>query len=807
LTSPSAPPYATAIVKSGLGPALVAALLSVAFAASAAADDKAGSTAAPAPAPAAPAAPVAIPALEIPARAERVTAELYRQRAAVRPDPAVERIVAELPAMQASLEQLGSETWLDGVTSREIEDVARQWRRSDDRLADWARTVNRRNRFIEAGIARVRNVEDVWQATQESAEREALPAVVMEQIAGVRRILRDVRISLQGQRDTLLTTASQIGALQAMVVDRLSQAETAAARLRQELLSRDVPAIWTTLRTGGPVEARSLAWERLFHQLADFARDARERLVAYLLVVVLLFALAIGIRGRLASWPREVQTPAVLAVASRPVSSAVLVTALLAFLPGRNDPLAVSEVASLLLLVPLWRVLAPRLGEGWTTVVPLLGAVRAISLGRQMIPTLSNTARLLLVAENVVVAAWVFWVLRPERAGHTFSATAASRLPYVRRALLMLLVVAFLSNVLGNVTLAAFVTRGLEGSAFLALAVWAGAIVAEGLVTALLASRTLQRVRAIAYNASVLRQALLRAIRIAARITWAVGTLQLIGLLSAVVDAIRTALGAHLRVGALALSAGDVIAFVLTLVVALVFARVVRALLEDDILSRLEMPRGVPGVISAAANYGILLAGFLFAVSAAGLDLSRVTILAGAFGVGIGFGLQNVVNNFVSGLILLFERLLQIGDVIDVAGVSGRVRRIGIRSSTIETFDGAEVIVPNGTLIAERVTNWTATHQERRIDVAVPILYGGEPERVLALLRRVAGEHADVLRRPPPEALLVGFGPGSLDFVLRVWVGYDRAVAVRSDLVLAVDAGLREAGIAVPVPPQQVRAG
>jgi potassium-dependent mechanosensitive channel len=440
-----------------------------------------------------------------------------------------------------------------------------------------------------------------------------------------------------------------------------------------------------------------------------------------------------------------------------------------------------------------------------TTVVPILGALRAISLVRQMVPALSNTARLLLLAENVAAAAWVVWALRPGRAGHAFGATAVSRLRYVRRALLALLVVALVSNLLGNVTLAIFLTRGVEGSVFLALVLWAGGIVAEGLVTALLASRTLQRVRAIAYHTSVLRQRLLRAIRVAAQITWVVGTLQLLGVLSPVLDAVRTALGAHLRVGALALSAGDVIAFVLTLVVSLVFARVVRALLEDDILSRLELPRGVPSVISAAANYGILLAGFLFAVSAAGLDLSRVTILAGAFGVGIGFGLQNVVNNFVSGLILLFERLLQIGDVIDVAGVSGRVRRIGIRSSTIETFDGAEVIVPNGTLIAERVTNWTASHQGRRIDVPVSILYGGQPEPVLALLKRVAAEHADVLRRPPPEALLAGFGPGTLDFILRVWVGYDRAITARSDLVVAVDAGLREAGIAVPVPPQQVR--
>jgi len=238
-----------------------------------------------------------------------------------------------------------------------------------------------------------------------------------------------------------------------------------------------------------------------------------------------------------------------------------------------------------------------------------------------------------------------------------------------------------------------------------------------------------------------------------------------------------------------------------------VAARVVRTVLQEDILSRLELPRGVPSVISSAANYAILLAGFLFAVSAAGLDLSRVTILAGAFGVGIGFGLQNVVNNFVSGLILLFERLLQLGDVIEVAGVSGRVRRIGIRSSTIETFDGAEVIVPNGTLIAERVTNWTAREQKRRIDVPVSIAYGGDPETVLALLQRVAAGHAHVIREPPPEALLTGFGPGCLNFVLRVWVRYERAQAVQSELVAAVDTGLREAGIAIPVPPGMVAAG
>jgi small-conductance mechanosensitive channel len=784
--------------------ALAAALLSAAIEAPAT-DEK---TAAPAseaatPTPNAPvaSAPSPIPALEIPARAERVTAELYRQRAALRPDPAVDTVVADLPRMQASLEHLSAESWLmDGVTSRELEDVIRQWRRSDDQLTEWARIITRRNQFVEAGIARVRSTEDVWRATQEAAEHEALPAVVMEQIASVRAILRDARTSLQGQRDTLLGTASQIGGLQTMVVERLAQAEVAAARLRHQLLAFDAPPLWTSLRAGAPTEARGLDWQGTLRQLADFVRDARGRLTVYLLLVVLMFALALGIRGRLPSWPREVLTPAVLTLASRPVSTAVLATAVLAFFPGRNDPLSVSELAGLALLLPLWRVLESRLGDGLATAIPLLGALRIVALLRQMMPALSNTARMLLLAEILAALVWVVWALRSDRVGRSLGAADTAWPHYVRRTILAVLAVALAAVVMGNVTLAAFLTRGLEGAAFLALVLWAGTIVAEGFVTALLASRTLQRVRSVAYHASGLRQALLRTIRIAAPVAWVAGTLHLLDLLNFVVDTIREALGAHLRVGALALSAGDVIAFALTLFVSIVLARVVRALLEDDVLSRLALPRGVPSVISAAANYGILLAGFLFAVSAAGLDLSRVTILAGAFGVGIGFGLQNVVNNFVSGLILLFERLLQLGDVIEVAGVSGRVRRIGIRSSTIETFDGAEVIVPNGTLIAERVTNWTAREQRRRIDIPVSIVYGGDPEPVLALLQRVAAEHPHVQRQPAPEALLNGFGPGSLDLVLRVWVGYDRAIGVRSELVAAVDAGLREAGIVIPVP-------
>jgi small-conductance mechanosensitive channel len=173
----------------------------------------------------------------------------------------------------------------------------------------------------------------------------------------------------------------------------------------------------------------------------------------------------------------------------------------------------------------------------------------------------------------------------------------------------------------------------------------------------------------------------------------------------------------------------------------------------------------------------------------------------GAFGVGIGFGLQNVVNNFVSGLILLYERPIQVGDVLQVGALQGRVRRIGIRSSTLSTFDGAEVIVPNANLIATDVVNWTLSDRIRRVDIAVGASYGSDPREVLAVLDRVARAHAEVLASPEPTALFVGFGESALAFELRFWTPeYDAWIRVGSEVRTAIFAAFKDAGIEIPFP-------
>jgi small-conductance mechanosensitive channel len=182
-----------------------------------------------------------------------------------------------------------------------------------------------------------------------------------------------------------------------------------------------------------------------------------------------------------------------------------------------------------------------------------------------------------------------------------------------------------------------------------------------------------------------------------------------------------------------------------------------------------------------------------------GLDFGKLAIIVGALSVGIGFGLQNVVNNFISGLILLFERPIKEGDRIDLGTTSGVVRKIGMRASVVETWQGADVIVPNATLISSELVNWTLKDEVRRIDIQVGVAYGTDPERVLALLLEVARQHANVLANPEPFAMFVRFGANSLEFELRAWATAD-FLRVGSELRVAVSRALREAGIEVPFP-------
>jgi len=238
--------------------------------------------------------------------------------------------------------------------------------------------------------------------------------------------------------------------------------------------------------------------------------------------------------------------------------------------------------------------------------------------------------------------------------------------------------------------------------------------------------------------------------------------------------------------------------FLTTVWVSFLASSFLRFLLEEDIYHHWRLARGIPQAISTIVHYAILLLGFFVALAALGVDLTKVTILAGAFTVGVGFGLQTVINNFVCGLILLFERPIKVGDLVQIDTDVGEVRRIGVRACVIRTADGADVIVPNGTIISNKVTNWTLSDRCRAVEVSVKVARGVASKRVVELLKNVAANHPGIIKEQPPQAYPVDFAPGAVSFKLRAWTDrYEDWVEVRSDLAAAVDDALTRENITI----------
>ncbi|MGE3467994.1 MAG: mechanosensitive ion channel family protein, partial [Pyrinomonadaceae bacterium] len=284
-------------------------------------------------------------------------------------------------------------------------------------------------------------------------------------------------------------------------------------------------------------------------------------------------------------------------------------------------------------------------------------------------------------------------------------------------------------------------------------------------------------------------------------VLWALVALTLFSLRDLVFSFLSDALSAELNIGSIKLTLGHIVVFILAIWFAVLISRFLRFFLEEDIYPRVNLGTGVSYAISTMVHYLVLTLGLLIAVAALGFELSQFAIVAGAVGIGIGFGLQNIINNFVSGIILLFERPVKVGDTVQIGSQIGTLSQIGLRASVLRKVDGSDVIVPNSQLISEEVVNWTMSDEKRRLDIPVGVAYGTEPERVLSLLQSVANANGEILADPPPRALFLAFGESSLDFELRAWTeNSDEWVTIRSQLVVAVSNALTEAGIEIPFP-------
>jgi len=678
------------------------------------------------------------------------------------------------------------------------------WRRLDATLTRLERAQSAWLGELAAGNDELQRRQAVWQATAALAVSEEAPPEIKREIAQARRSLEEMRDRVRVNRDAALRLQDRMVGVHAEVSAHLKTLIDSRERVLSHLLDRNGAALWAMSpeRLVVPCEQVTPILAELGAALPDYADAQRRRIVlhvALLAVLVLLGVQARGVARRLAdsegsAFPESLAHP----------WAAGLVLGLSAGAWIHADAESIVRATQALVLLIPWVVVVRALLPAWgKRVLPVLLGVVLLDVSRDVLAPFEELSRILLVSESAISLLTALWLLRvvpvvAPRAASPFWMSAT-------RAWLQLVVagsgLAVFGAVLGWVSAADVLIGGLTRASLASSILFTGVLIFETIAEVLVRAGRLASLRIVAENRVGLLQAIRRATRGVAVVTWFVVLFSTLGVHDAVRPLVNTVLTAPLGYGNFQVTTGGILAFGLTLWISRFLARLISVVFEQRILNRMALPQGAPFALATMTRYAVMVIGFLIAVSALGFELGNLALVLSALGVGIGFGLQNVVGNVVSGLILLFERPIRSGDLVQIEGLQGEVMRIGIRASVVRTFDGAEVIVPNSDLVTGRVTNWTLSDRRRRVTIPVGVSYGTPAPRVKELLLGVARENPDALSYPAPMALFTAFGESSLDFELRVWTeSADALTEFRSALAEAIQEVLARENIEVPFP-------
>jgi potassium efflux system protein len=683
----------------------------------------------------------------------------------------------------------------------ELRELEWYWRVQRAQLAVPLNKLTRRANALEKDLSFLEGQKAQWEATlKQIQDRESFRSV-MDLIRGLLADIQRAQSRLRAQLSLLLTVQNRFSLQDRMVSDVRERISDARGQFQARLLVRDSPTLWGAWSaTGSSDTFGKLLHESMSREVKSskvFSQANASILVAFLVILVLTLFGTLALKHRVSGW-----TEPQAQVFQRPGSLALLVALLVCFLLVPAAPVSVVTLAGLLFLIPLLRLLPPLIKPAYRLPLYwLLAFCMAVEIQRlvEAAPYLERTVQAVVVAGAIVL---LFQLGQLLKADPRFSASTARRIVFLAvRLAIVALIISLACNIAGYFGLSRVLGEATILSCYTAMVLYTAVRILTGLVWLVFRTKLVQRLISVRLHGEMMSRAVVRFFVLVATTVWLVTTLDLFTVRQQVFESVSSALGFSISLGKVSISFGDVLAFALILIGGFLLASLFRFLLREEVLSRIPLQRGLPNAISTLAHYLVLLLVFLLALAGAGVDLSKFTLLTGAFGVGIGFGLQNVVNNFVSGLILLFERHINVGDTIEVGQLSGEITRIGIRSSTVRTFQGSELLVPNANLVSNQVTNWTLSDQRRRVDLPVGVAHGTDIEKVLGLLLSVARSHPEVLRDPEPAAVFQGFGDSALNFELRFWAPKIQThLGLKNEVAIGVARALNEAGIEIPFP-------
>ena len=670
---------------------------------------------------------------------------------------------------------------------------------------DITKDLTKRATQLTRLLSELDRIDQTWDATLKSAQAAQAPQAIIDRINQMSDLISKTRTATAARQAEVLTLQSKAVSLGSRANDTLDQLDTASQRATSQLLTRDSQPVWSGGFWSSAVAAvttqGSESLRAQFSDLATFLGNQPEEAGLHLLLFIVLVVVMLVARKRVHRYFKdEPETAKAAEVFNAPIATAFLTACFLGYWLYTDPPQLLPRLLALLSIIPIL-VVVRRLIE--RHLYPILYALTGFNLleqTRNIVSISAPIARLIFVIEilaGVIFLSWLYLASRPLESREWTKKRTWRILHVVAGLGLVLGVLVLIANLVGYQGLSTLVGSGMLRGAYLALLLYAVTRVAQGLLLGAFHVRPLTYLSMVRQHRHLLTDRIVLLFNLAAAALWIYAMLRSVGFWQVTSKNISDLLDADLTAGSFAISLGKILSFAIALVLASWVSRLVTFVLDEEVYPNVNLARGIPYVISTMLRYAILLIGIVIGLASLGIDMTKFTILAGAFSVGLGFGMQNIVNNFVSGLIVLFERPIKVGDVVQFGDLIGRVERIGIRASIIRAGNGAEVIIPNGTLIANNVTNWTLSNKARRVDVPIQAALAADPEQVKKLLIDVAGRFPGVSDTPPPQALMTMLGPDAMTFELRIWT--DAAsdwASLKSDLTSAASEELRKAGIA-----------
>lgn len=699
---------------------------------------------------------------------------------------------------------------LEDLSLRSLEDYYQDFSQIKFRLENIKRSVNEKHSALQPEVELTTQGIERWTITKDQLNREDVPEPIWERIESIliettelNKVISDKQYRLLVQEDRVTTMIIAVDEVIDKINDKM-QAE------KEQFFTLDSPPLWSIFTADDDTLSVLAKAEDSFKiqkkDLRNFRKNYQENIRNHILIFLIIFLILIYLRHRVNKWSIQLEnekTKTSISVINRPFIVALTISILLTPFNYPEAPQTATRLIYLFSIIPILYLLPgmfPNFKRIYIYLFAVLFLLNEVSLFFERYYIFDRIS--LLIFDLFAIGVFIYSI-RPQS-----SLIIELRITGWRFAISLLklififILIGTVSNILGNTVLSNSLSHGGFIIYFSGVLIYTGSKILKSFVDLLTLSDLSKKLYVLQKYPKEISKGLIDVINIVATLYWIYVVLEVFLIYDPIVKWISGVITKQWQIGEVVITIGSILAFFITLWISFFLSKIIRILLQDEILVRFDMKRGMPGAISMMVRISLVTLGIILACSAAGIRLSDITIIFGALGVGVGFGLQDIVKNFISGLIIAFERPLQKGDVIQIATLNlmGTIQQIGIRSSIIKTYDGAEVVVPNGNLISNEMINWTLSNRDSRRELLIGVKYGTDIKKVLKILQETVDQQDNVYKNPPPWIIFSGFGDSSLNFRVTFWTKFDVGLSTRSVVGAAIDEAFKKEGIEIPFP-------